>query len=222
MNVAIIVAAGSSQRMGFNKLLAPLAGVPVLQRTLMAFQACPTVDAILLVAGEAAGAAAEAWRTQPGLEKLVQILPGGSERHFSVWSGLQACPAGTQLVAVHDGARPLIQPSQIQHCFDEALKRGAVACARPMPETLKRVGADGCIRESIDRTGLWVMETPQIFRHATLVQAYQAVLAAGLQVTDEVSALQAIHHPVHVVENTQPNLKITFPADVALAERLLG
>jgi len=91
-----------------------------------------------------------------------------------------------------------------------------------MTETIKRVDADGCITESLDRTGVWVMETPQVFSKALLTQAYEAVLRDGALVTDEVSAVQHIGVSVFVVENRAPNPKITFPADLALAERFLA
>lgn len=219
MTSAIIVAAGSSRRMGFNKLLAPLAGVPVLHRTLGQFQACAEVGEILVVAGDEVRAVVESWRAQ--FPKLVAILPGGAERHLSVWAGLQACTAGSDVVAVHDGARPLIHPEQISRCIEAARRLAAVACARPMTETIKRVDAEGHITESLDRTGVWVMETPQVFQRDLLVRAYEAVIRDAALVTDEVSAVQHVGEVVSVVENTSPNPKITFPADLTLAERFL-
>lgn len=219
MTSAIIVAAGSSRRMGFNKLLAPLAGVPVLHRTLGQFQACAEVCEILVVAGDEVRAVVETWRAD--FPKLVAILPGGAERHLSVWAGLQACTADSDVVAVHDGARPLIQPEQITRCMEAARSLAAVACARPMTETIKRVDAAGRITESLDRTGVWVMETPQVFQRDLLVRAYEAVIRDAALVTDEVSAVQHVGEVVSVVENTSPNPKITFPADLTLAERFL-
>lgn len=219
MTSAIIVAAGSSRRMGFNKLLAPLAGVPVLRRTLGQFQACADIAEIVVVAGEEVAEAIETWKAE--LPKLAAVIPGGSERYLSVWAGLQACNSGAEVVAVHDGARPLIAPNQISQCMAEAKRHGAVACARPMTETIKRVDAEGRIIESLDRTGVWVMETPQVFQRDILVNAYQTVIQDGALVTDEVSAVQHVKQEVTVVENTTPNPKITFPADLVLAERFL-
>ncbi len=218
---AIVVAAGGSRRMGFNKLLAPLAGVPVLRRTLAAFERCAAVDEVVLIAGEEVAEAVEPWRGQPGLTKLGAVLPGGAERHFSVWAGLQAVTGGG-LVAVHDGARPLITAEQITRCVEAAAEGGAAVCARPLTETIKRVDESGRVSESLDRAGVWVMETPQVFRVELLRRAYEAVLAAGLLVTDEVSAVQHLGEPVRVVENAWPNPKITFPADLELAERLVA
>jgi 2-C-methyl-D-erythritol 4-phosphate cytidylyltransferase len=221
MTSAIIVAAGSSRRMGFNKLLALLSGVPVLRRTLGEFQACPEVGEIIVVGGDEVREQVAQWQQAGGLSKLVALIPGGAERHLSVWAGMQACSAGSDIIAVHDGARPLITPEQISKCIAAAREQQAVACARPMTETIKRVDAEGRITESLDRTGVWVMETPQVFTKTLLTQAYEAVIRDGAQVTDEVSAVQHIGVTVFVAENTAPNPKITFPADLDLAERFL-
>jgi 2-C-methyl-D-erythritol 4-phosphate cytidylyltransferase len=219
MTSAIIVAAGSSRRMGFNKLLAPLAGVPVLLRTLQAFQSCADVAEIIVVGGDEVQAAIDPWRS--GLPKLTAVIDGGAERHLSVWAGIQACAPGAEMIAVHDGARPLISPAQIRKCIHAARERGAVACARPMTETLKRADAAGRITDSMDRTGAWVMETPQVFRRGLLIKAYESVIQSGVLVTDEVSALQYLGESIFVVENTAPNPKITFPADLIFAEKHL-
>ena len=221
MTSAIIVAAGSSRRMGFNKLLALLAGVPVLRRTLGQFQACADVSEIIVVGGDEVREQIRHWQQAGGLSKLVAVIAGGAERHLSVWAGIQACSTQTKVIAVHDGARPLITPTQISKCINAAREQQVAACARPMTETIKRADASGCITESLDRTGVWVMETPQVFAKELLVRAYEAVIRDGALVTDEVSAMQHIGVPVFVVENTAPNPKITFPADLILAERFL-
>ncbi len=215
---AIIVAAGGSRRMGFNKLLALIGGEPVLRRTLGAFEACDEVSTIILVAGEEAAAAAKEW----DVPKLAQIIPGGAERHFSVKAGLDAVPADCDLIAVHDGARPLVDVAQISRCIEAARFKGAVTCARRVTETMKRADGDGRITGSIERDHAWVMETPQIFLHDLLRRAYEAVLRDGVLVTDEVSALQHLGEPVFVVENHTPNPKITLPGDIAMAERFLA
>jgi 2-C-methyl-D-erythritol 4-phosphate cytidylyltransferase len=219
MTSAIIVAAGSSSRMGFNKLLAPLAGVPVLRRTLAAFETCEDVVEIIIVGGDEVRAAVAEWRE---FKKLAGVVAGGAARHLSVWAGIQACDPSSQIIAVHDGARPLITPLQISKCITAARLRGAAACARPMTETLKRADADSRVTDSIDRNGVWVMETPQVFQRDLLVRAYQEVLQNDAVVTDEVSAIQHLRADVFVIENTEPNPKITFPADLTAAEKHLG
>lgn len=218
MTSAIIVAAGSSSRMGFNKLLAELEGVPVIVRTAQVFDQCSAIDEIIVVASDEIG---EVLRNAK-LTKLKHIIAGGAERHFSVWEGLRSLSDGCEIVAVHDGGRPLIAVEQITKCVAAAKELRAVACARPVTETLKRCDEKGRIVNSIERKNAWIMETPQVFDHELLVSAYEHVLGSGVVVTDEVSAVQSYGEPVYVVENSTPNLKITYPQDLALASKLLA
>lgn len=218
---ALIVAAGSSRRMGFDKLAALLLEKPVLQRTIDAFDACPAVDAIIVVGGDTVCEAVQGWIDTGSFRKPVSLCAGGAERHLSVHAGLQHLSPQTEIVAVHDGARPLITPEQIARCIEKARELQAVACARPVTETLKRADKHGAITGSIDRAHAWIMETPQVFDRALLCEACDLALRDGLSVTDEVSAVQHLGASVYVVENSSPNLKITHPSDLALAERLL-
>ena len=213
---AIIVAAGSSTRMGFDKLAAPLAGIPVLQRTLAAFLTATTIDKIIVVCP------LERWELlDTTAAKPVRRVDGGATRQDSVANGLAALSPDTTLVAVHDGARPLIHPADIDRCVQAAATHAAVALARRVTETLKRADpADFCVA-SVSREHLWLMETPQVFGTALLQTAYDELAARQLTVTDEVSALQAIGARVKFIESTHPNPKITCPADLALAAAIL-
>lgn len=219
MTAAIIVAAGSGTRMGFDKLMAPLAGEPVILRALRAFEVCQDISGIWVVAGEERGALIAEMAAR--LTKLRAIVPGGEERHHSVWNGLQALPEDCELVAVHDGARPLIAPAQISRCVEKAAQCGAAASARRVTETLKRADAEGRVTGGIERAGAWIMETPQVFRLALLKSAYAEVIRSGALVTDEVSAAELSGHPVWLVENFTSNPKITLPGDLEIAERQL-
>lgn len=221
MTSAVIVAAGSSRRMGFDKLFAPLGRRPVLQHAIDAFQACEAVDAIILVGGPRVLETAEGWR-MAGCDKLHAIVPGGEERHLSVQRGLAACPTGTDFVAVHDGARPLTHADDITATLTAARKHGAATLAHPITDTVKRVDDGNRIGAEVDRTGLWAMETPQVARMDWLSDALTTITDRGDLVTDEVSALRACGHPVHVVASTHPNPKITWPTDLVPAEKLLG
>jgi 2-C-methyl-D-erythritol 4-phosphate cytidylyltransferase len=218
---ALIVAAGSSRRMGFNKLTALLAGKPVLQHTMEAFDVCPAVEEIIVVAGDAVAELVAGWIRGKIFCKPVRVIAGGAERYLSVHEGLKQLAPHTAIVAVHDGARPLITPEQITRCIERASEVKAMACARPITETMKRVSADGIITGSIERDGAWIMETPQVFDRSLLCEAYDLVVRDGLAVTDEVSAVQHLGAPVYVLENPSPNPKITHPSDLPLAETLL-
>ena len=221
MITAILVAAGSSSRMGFDKLTADLAGKPVYRHALDAFQAADKVDAIVLVASPALLNSAKALAGTCGLEKLVAVVAGGAERQDSVRAGLAAAPAGTTHVAVHDAARPLISPVAIDETVAAAITHGAAVLARPIPDTVKRVDESGWITTPVDRTDLWAMETPQAARLDWLDNALAKIENKGGHVTDEVSALQEAGHAVHAVRSHAPNLKITWQEDIDTALRWL-
>ncbi len=218
---AIIVAAGSSQRMGFDKLRADLFGRPVLGWTIAAFESCAAVAEIVLLTRAGTEPEVEGLVARERFAKVRRILAGGAARHLSVWNGLQALEPATDFVAVHDGARPLATPALIERCLAVAEKTGAACAAVPVTDTLKRADAAGQIAGGVDRTGLWAMQTPQIFAVPLLRRAYEAVLAADVAVTDEASALEHLGEPVTLVDHGEWNLKITYPRDLALAEQLL-
>ncbi len=212
---AVIVAAGSSRRAGFDKLAAHLDGVPVLRRSVDAFVSAGA-SAVVVVCP------LSRWE-ETGLDSASFPVPlvrvdGGAERQESVAAGVAALPAGTQMVAVHDGARPLVTPEGIRACLAAAEETGAAACAHPVVDTLKR--ADSCgfsLPEPVSRENLWGMETPQIFRKELLLRAYRHVAEQGLVVTDEVSAVESIGVATRLVQ-VGANLKITLPGDLELAE----
>lgn len=214
---AILVAAGSSQRMGFDKLAAPLGGIPVLRQTLNAFLAADSVAEIIVVCP------ADRWHDLCTGDdtKPVKRVDGGNNRQDSVSLGLASLTTNTGLVAVHDGARPLISPQDIDRCVAAAAEHQAACLARRVTETLKRSSIDGFSAESVSREQLWFMETPQVFDVDLLKKACETVKARSLTVTDEVSAMEVIGIRVKFVESMHPNLKITTPADLALAEALL-
>ncbi len=213
---AIIVAAGSSSRMGFDKLAAPLVGIPVLQRTLAAFLTAETITEIIVVCP------LERWSLlDAAAAKPVRRVDGGATRQDSVANGLAALSPGIRLVAVHDGARPLITPADIDRCVQAAVTHPAIALARRVTETLKRADTANFCLASVSREHLWLMETPQVFGTALLQTAYDELAARQLTVTDEVSAMQAIGARVKFIESTHPNPKITCPADLALAAAIL-
>ncbi|MCQ2365294.1 MAG: 2-C-methyl-D-erythritol 4-phosphate cytidylyltransferase [Akkermansia sp.] len=215
MFAAVIVAAGSSRRAGFDKLAAPLAGVPVLRRSVEAFVAAGAA-AVVVVCPESRWM--ETGLAEENFPIPVTRTDGGAERQDSVYAGLRALPDGMDFVAVHDGARPLVTPEGIRACLEAAAQTGAAACAHPVVDTLKRADAAGLsLSEPVSREHLWGMETPQIFHIALLREAYDTVRAQGLTVTDEVSAVETLGVPTRLVQ-VGPNLKITLPGDLELAE----
>jgi 2-C-methyl-D-erythritol 4-phosphate cytidylyltransferase len=202
--------------MGMDKLAWPLHGVPVLRRTLDAFLAADSIRSIVVVCPP------ERWDLLGGgFTKPVVHADGGGERHESVAKGLAAVDPAAEFVAVHDGARPLVSPEDIDACVAAAVEFRAASLARRATETMKRSDENGFCTGAVDRENLWCMETPQVCEIALLRQACRAVNERGLHMTDEVSALQEIGMKVKFVESRHPNLKITTPADLALAEALM-
>lgn len=221
MLTAIIVAAGTSQRMGFDKLLALLGDKPVLVHTLDAFEQTSCVDEIILVARPERVAEFHELVKQSGCKKVRDVVAGGAHRQDSVRAGLDRLSAETTHVVVHDAARPLVMPEQIERVFALAREHGAAALAEPITDTLKRAGEDCLVTGGVAREGLYAMQTPQMFSRKLLVDAYAAVAANNLSVTDEVSAVEHLGAKVLLVPNDEFNVKITYPRDLLLAQSAL-
>lgn len=194
----------------------------MLWHSIAALARCPEVHALTVVTRPELEAQVVGYAASSAQGKPVEIVHGGAERHLSVWAGLQRLGADVEFVAVHDAARPLLTPRAVAGCLELARRHGAASCAAPVSDTLKRADAAQLVCGGVDRTGLWGMQTPQIFQKSLLLRAYETLLRAGGSVTDEVSAVEALGLPVALYHNPEWNLKITYPADVALAELMLA
>src|SRR5438045_3765282 len=219
MLTAIIVAAGSSKRAGFDKLLAKIAGGTVLQHTLSAFEKAICVNDVLLVSREPV--AMRHFILKTNLRKIRTVVPGGMRRQDSVQAGLNALDKAVEFVAVHDAARPLITAREIERVFSAARKYGAAALAVPITDTLKLADANYVVSGSIDRQNVFAMQTPQIFRRESLLEAYERVSGNSLIVTDEVSAIEHAGGSIVIVPAQDHNLKITYTGDLPIAEFIL-
>jgi len=218
---AIIVAAGNSRRMGFDKLLAPVAGEPVIAHAIGAFDRTTSVSEIIVVAREERHDEVRKITSDAGFSKVRSIIPGGERRQDSVRAGLDRIEPQAKYIAVHDAARPLVTPEQIEHAFEQCRVHGAAALAQPVNDTLKRADADFLVGGSVDRHQLYAMQTPQIFERKLIEDAYRAVYAENISVTDEVSAVERLGHKIALVLNDDFNFKITYPRDLAVAEFIL-
>jgi 2-C-methyl-D-erythritol 4-phosphate cytidylyltransferase len=202
-------------------MMADLAGQPVIMRSVVTFARTTEIGEIIVVAsGECANLA----RSLPallGFETPVRCVPGGAERHLSVLEGLAAVSPQATLVAVHDGARPLLCREDLSRVIARARETGAAALAHPVTDTVKRADDSGKVIAAVDRDGLWAMETPQVFAVPVLRSAYRAVMANGAAPTDEVSVVAASGVPVFLVPSRSINLKITGPQDLEFARQCL-
>ena len=221
MLTAIIVAAGSSNRMGFDKLFALLAGKPVIAHTLAAFERTECVGEIILVGREDRLEQLRKLLRHEELKKVRHVVAGGAHRQDSVRAGLNLLTSEASYVAVHDAARPLIAPEQIERVYAACRVHGAAALAEPITDTLKRADQDYFVCGGVDRAGLYAMQTPQIFSRDVLEEAYEALTKKNISVTDEVSAVEQLGRKVLLVRNDEFNLKITYPRDLLLAEFFL-
>ena len=218
---AIIVAAGSSRRMGFDKLFAEIVGKPVIAHSLNAFARTESVNEIIVVAQEDRHRDIEQIVRDENLNNVRAIVRGGEHRHDSVRAGLATVSGDAEYIAVHDAARPLVTPQQIEHVFEKCRYFGAASLAEPIGDTIKRADVDLRVAQSVDRHELYAMQTPQIFERKILDQAYQVVSEKMLLVTDEVSAVELIGRKAALVVNDEFNFKITYPRDLSLAGFIL-
>jgi len=218
---AIIVAAGESRRMGFDKLFATIAGRPVIAHTIRAFQRAGCVDEIIVVAREDRHAEINTIVRDENLKKVRSIIPGGKHRQDSVRAGLDHLEATARYVAIHDAARPLITAEQIELVFEQSRIHAAASLAEPISDTLKYADSEFFVTSPVDRHQLYAMQTPQVFERRLIEDAYRAVYAENASVTDEVSAVERLGRKVVLVANTDLNFKITYPRDLALAESVL-
>ena len=215
---AVVVAGGASRRMGFDKILTPLAGRSVLAHSLGAFEQCSLIGTIIVVGP--AGRAEEFDLGCRMFAKVAEVTDGGSERADSVAAGARALARlgiSGGWVAVHDAARPLVTPAAIEACCHAAMEHGAAALAEPAIDTLHRTDSEGRVTETLARTQIWRAQTPQVLPLEDLMAA-----ASFRDRTDEVSIRLASGRPVVLVDPGIPNFKITRPDDLLLAEAVLA
>ncbi len=215
---ALVAAAGSSTRMGgVNKLLQPLEGVPVLVRTLAALQVAGSVDEIIVAAREEDILEI----SQLCLTKCTKVIRGGENRvHSVLLAALEASP-DIELLAVHDGARPLVTPELVDRVVSAAARCSAAVPAVAVKDTVKTVREDGGVEGTLDRGRLRAVQTPQVFEASLLKAALQSALEQEAPVTDDASAVERLGKVVFLVEGEEENLKITTPADLILAEAVV-
>lgn len=215
---ALILAGGRGERLGspLPKAFVPVAGVPMLVRAVEALGAVGEIDRIQPVVPLKSPAV-----TLPALDgRVAPAVPGGAERQDSVAAGLAALGDDFGWVVVHDAARCLVSPDDVRRVIAAARASGAAILARPATDTLKRV-KDGAIAETLDRSLCWAAQTPQVFRTELLREAHNRARADGFVGTDDAQLVERTGAVVSVVEGHERNLKITGPADLALAERWL-
>ena len=219
---AVIVAAGNASRMrGTDKIMAPLNGEPVICHTVRAFQECSFVQHIVIVTRDDLLDAISKICVQQGFTKVSKVISGGSDRTESVLNGLSCVPEKTTLVAVHDGARPLVTQKVIDAAVSKAIQTGAAAPAVPVKDTVK-IASGSIVLDTPDRSSLFAVQTPQVFDYDLLRGALNYARDNDISVTDDCSAVEHIGMRIHLVEGGEDNIKITTPLDLDIAAMILS
>ncbi|TAJ97064.1 MAG: 2-C-methyl-D-erythritol 4-phosphate cytidylyltransferase [Candidatus Manganitrophaceae bacterium] len=223
---AVIPAAGQGKRLGGNvkKQFLSLCGLPIAVHTLAVFQRSPLIDEIICIAPKEDLPFFERLVSDHSLTKVAKLLPGGERRQDSVLAGLfylegRSDPDG--LVAVHDAVRPLVTTELIERVVEGAKGEAGAVAALPVADSLKEVSSDRMILKSLSRESVWAMQTPQVFRLGTLIEAYRRAAAEGWEGTDEAMLVERLGLPIRCVEGSIENIKITTPPDLHFAETLL-
>lgn len=219
---AILVCAGNSTRMGgkSSKLLLEVAGIPVLARTLCAFCKTDGIGEIVVVAREEDFPAFHAIWGSLHSPLPFSLVPGGETRALSVRNGFAAISPKAKYVAIHDGARCLVLPGEIEKVCRAAYRYKAASAAHRVSDTVKIANRRGYIEKTVDRDTVWLVQTPQVF-DANLYRAALATARDTVHVTDDNALMEQVRYPVKLVECDQNNIKITMPHDIARAEQIL-
>jgi 2-C-methyl-D-erythritol 4-phosphate cytidylyltransferase len=218
-DVAVVVPAGGvGRRLGHRtpKQLLRVGGTTILARTVRHFTRHPAVGDVVVVAPAAHLVPTRRALAAVGGRARVHVVAGGAERQESVWLGMQAVPEHAAVIVVHDAVRPFITRALVDGVVRAARASGAAICARPIAETVKRV-RDGLVEATLDRSGLWAVQTPQAFRTAVLREAHEKARRDGYVGTDEAMLVERLGHPVTVVPGLADNVKITTADDLRRA-----
>jgi len=218
---AVIVAAGSSQRMqGINKTWAMLGNKPLLAHSIGVFEESGLIDDLVVVLAKDTVSDGKLLREQHGWRTICAMPPGGARRRDSVLIGLEALSPAPDYVLIHDGARPFITSTLIERGLTAARQHGAATTAVPVKDTIKRAGPDGLVIETLDRAALWSIQTPQVLAYDLILSAHRSSDPAW-DATDDAALVERAGHPVALFMGAYDNIKITTPDDLLIAEMML-
>ena len=220
---AVIVAAGKGRRMGteVSKQFLPLCGKEILAHSVEKFEKAEKIRDIVLVTGEDSLQDVRDMAQEYGWKKIVSVVAGGKERQDSVWNGLQAVSADTEIVLIHDGVRPFVTEDILNHSIETAVEMGGCVAGVPAKDTIKVCNSENIAVATPDRSTLWQIQTPQTFRKDLILQAYQKAKAEGYVGTDDASLAEYSGCPVKVIMGSYRNIKITTKEDLLIGEAFL-
>lgn len=220
----IIAAAGNSTRYGTgkSKQFLILDNTPVLIKSIQAFEAIDDVKEIIVTARKQDFDIIEDFIAQYGVRKVKHIVEGGATRQDSIYAAVENVDENADLIAVHDGARPLIKRKVIESVIQKADEVDAAACAVPVKDTIKIIDSSGKIVTTPERDSLRAVQTPQIFRFSLYKEAIEKAVSDGKQYTDDCQLVESMGYPVYLVDGDYENIKITTPDDLLVAEKFLS
>jgi len=214
---AVVVAAGASSRMGFDKVLAEVGGLPVIVRCLQSFQQAPSVNEVVVVTRADLVPDIARLCQDYGLTKVAKVIRGGENRTQSARLGTLECCGKAQLIAIHDGARPFATVQVIEAAIAQAAVNGAAAPAVPVKDTVK-LARSGVVEQTLDRAALYAVQTPQVFDGDLIRAALQKALDDGVELTDDCAAVERLGMKVVLTAGDERNIKLTTPTDLLIGE----
>jgi len=223
--IALIPAAGSGNRMGAKakKPYLSMLDKPILAHTLSEFEQCSLIDEVVLIVAEdeidnCKTSIVENFK----IRKVNKIIAGGLKRQDSVWEGLKTLKDDCELVMVHDGVRPFVSQEILKNSVRETANSGATVVAVPVKDTIKIVSKQAEVLETINRSRIWAVQTPQTFTRDILKRAYEKAFEDGFYGTDDASLVERLGVTVKIIPGSYDNIKITTPGDLTLGEAILG
>ncbi|KAF7025110.1 hypothetical protein CFC21_037345 [Triticum aestivum] len=218
----VLLSGGQGKRMGANmpKQYLPLLGVPIALHSLKTFCGMKEVKEVVVVCDPSYKNLFEG--SVENLQIPIKFTTPGKERQDSVFNGLQEIDGDSELVCVHDSARPLVSSEDVKKVLEDAAVHGAAVLGVPVKATIKEANSDSFVVKTLDRKTLWEMQTPQVMKPNLLKDGFELVKRDGLEVTDDVSIVECLKHPVYITEGSYTNIKVTTPDDMLLAERLMN
>jgi 2-C-methyl-D-erythritol 4-phosphate cytidylyltransferase len=220
---AVVVAAGNSERMalGYSKQFIPLCGVPAIIRTLSAFEAADFIHSVIVVGRENDFDELKRYIKEFRLEKVAAIVNGGATRQQSVAAGIAAVPEDAEYFAIHDGARALITPEEINLVVQDGFEHRASSLAVPVKDTIKLVDKKAYVLETPDRSSIWAVQTPQVFERRLYQTAMDQAQTSGANYTDDCQLIENLGVRVHMCKGEYTNIKITTREDICYAEAIV-
>ena len=199
-----------------------LGNKPILAHTLLAFEQCPQISEVVLIVSEDEIGSSQTLVVEPfKVKKVSKIIAGGPRRQDSVWEGIKTLKGDCELIMVHDGVRPFVSQEILKISVHETTDDGATVVAVPVKDTIKIVSKKAEVVETIDRSRVWAVQTPQTFAHDILKRAYEKAYKDRFYGTDDASLVERLGVTVKIIPGSYDNIKITTPGDLVLGEAIL-